>query len=169
MSMLSMVKKGKDRLPPRILIYGSEGVGKAQPKDAMVLTPRGFVPIGSIRGGDKVIGSDGKAYNVTAVQPQGKRMVYRVTFSDGSSTRCCEKHLWQTRTVEERLSKPEGSVRKLSDIRDTLQVRQHLNHDVPRVRPVEFAPSQSPLLVDPYELGQQIGDGCPSALATIHD
>lgn len=169
MSMLGMVKKGKDRLPPRILIYGSEGVGKAQPMDAMVLTPNGFVSIGSIRVGDRVIGSDGKAHHVTAVHPQGKRMVYRVTFRDGSSTRCCEEHLWQTRTVEDRQSEREGSVRQLSEIRDTLQVRQHYNHDVPRVRPVEFAPSQTPLSVEPYALGLQIGDGCASALATFHE
>lgn len=169
MSMLSMVKKGKDRLPPRILIYGSEGVGKAQPKDAMVLTPRGFVPIGSIRVGDRVTGSDGKAYNVTSVHPQGKRLVYRVTFRDGSSTRCCGEHLWLTRTVEERLNEREGSVRTLSEIRATLRENSHFNHDVPRVRPVEFAPPQTPLPVEPYALGLQIGDGCASALATFHE
>ena len=45
MSVLSQVKKGRDRLPPRLLIYGSEGIGKAQPLDALVLTPKGFVPI----------------------------------------------------------------------------------------------------------------------------
>ena len=166
MSMLSMVKKGKDRLPPRILIYGSEGVGKAQPRDAMVLTPRGFVPIGSIRIGDKVTGSDGKAHNVTAVHPQGKRLVYRVTFRDGSSTRCCGEHLWLTRTVDDRLNGREGSVRKLSDIRDTLRENTQLNHEVPRVRPVEFAQPAMPLPVDPFALGQQVGDGCTSVLGT---
>jgi len=167
MNQLSSVKKGKDRLPPRLMIYGGEGVGKAQPKDAKVLTPNGFVPIGSVRVGDNVIGSDGKPYNVSAVYPQGKRKVYLVTFRDGSSTRCCDEHLWLTRTNEERRNNQDGKVRKLSEIQNTQLEGFKLNHDVPRVRAVEFAQSQGKLPVDSYQLGLFLGDGCFSGLATI--
>lgn len=166
MSVLSQVKKGRDRLPPRLLIYGSEGIGKAQPLDALVLTPKGFVRIDSMQIGSKVIGSDGKPYIVIGVYLQGKREVYRVTLRDGSSTRCCDDHLWFTRTREEYARNQEGSIRSLREIRETLLSGTQFNHDIPHVRPVEFALGDAPLPVDPYELGQYLGDGCKSVLAT---
>src|SRR5262249_30001831 len=68
--------------------------GRAQPRSSPVLTPTGFRPIGSLRPGDEVIGSDGRATQVLGVYPQGPREVYRVTMTDRTSTRCCGEHLW---------------------------------------------------------------------------
>ena len=85
------------------MIYGSEGVGKAQPLDAKVLTPTGFVEMGSLKVGDRVVGSDGKAHTVLAVYPRGMKEVFRVTFRDGSAPECCDEHLWFTQTRTERL------------------------------------------------------------------
>ena len=34
MGMLDNIQTGRENKPPRIMIYGSEGVGKAQPLDA---------------------------------------------------------------------------------------------------------------------------------------
>ena len=62
MGMLETIQSGRENRPPRIMIYGSEGVGKAQPLDAKILTPHGFVSMGSLKIGDKVIGADGKAH-----------------------------------------------------------------------------------------------------------
>src|SRR3990167_4986611 len=76
--------------------------GKAQPLDAKVLTPNGWKLMGEISIGDKVIGDDGNQTNVVGVYPQGDKDVYRVTFSDGSSTECCDEHLWMTQTQQHR-------------------------------------------------------------------
>jgi len=77
MSLLEQIHTGRRQSPPRILTYGVEGIGKAQPLDARVLTPRGFVNMGDIRVGDQVIGSDGKAHRVLGVYPQGVKEVFR--------------------------------------------------------------------------------------------
>jgi len=102
MNMLSRIQRGRTPMPPRILVYGTEGIGKAQPLDAKVLTPRGFVNMGEVQVGDQVIGSDGKAHCVLGVYPQGEKEVFHVTFRDGSATRCCDDHLWFTQTRGER-------------------------------------------------------------------
>jgi len=103
MGMLENIQTGKENKPPRIMIYGSEGVGKAQPLDAKVLTPTGFVEMGSLKVGDRVVGSDGKAHAFSRFIPREMKEVFRVTFRDGSATECCDEHLWFTQTRTERL------------------------------------------------------------------
>jgi hypothetical protein len=162
MGLMQTIQRGKTPMPPRLLIYGTEGIGKAQPLDAKVLTPHGFVAMGMLNVGDEVIGSDGRPHRVLGVYPQGEKEVFRVTFRDGSTTRCCEDHLWFTQTCHERDLRLRGSVRTLRDIRRTLRYGTHFNHAVPRVRPVQFAPLWQRLPIDPWLLGVYLGDGCSS-------
>src|SRR5215212_2547891 len=89
---------------PKLLAAGTIEVaplafmrGRAQPLDAMVATPEGFRPIGSLRVGDLVIGSGGLPTPVLGVFPQGVKEVYRVTTQDGASTLACGEHLWTVR------------------------------------------------------------------------
>ena len=148
------------------------GAGKAQPLDAKVLTPTGWVRMGDLRVDDEVIAGDGTVTAVTGVFPQGRKAIWRVAFSDGSSTECCDEHLWLTwnygeRTYGERGKKlgkdwPCGRprVRSTAEIRATL-ISPHLgakNHSIPIVSPVHFAEQAVPL--DPYTLGVLLGDGC---------
>lgn len=164
MSLLANIQSGKENKPPRLLVYGSEGIGKAQPLDAQVLTPEGFVAMGELKVGDRVIGVDGKPRNILAIFPQGKKEVFRVHFRDGSQTECCDEHLWFTQTRGERERHQPGAVRTLNTIRRTLRYGTHFNHAVPRVAPVEFAPGAE-LPVSPWLLGVYLGDGnmsgCP--------
>jgi len=157
MSLLSKVQRGRVARPPRLLIYGIPGIGKAQPLTAKVLTPTGFVELGQLRVGDLVIGSNGRPCSVLGVYPQGTKEVFRVTFRDGSSTECCDDHLWFTTTKGERDHGLRGAVRALRDIRKSLRYGTHFNHAVPRVRPVEFETKSLP--VDPWLLGMYLGDG----------
>ena len=120
MTTLQQIQRGKQTSPPRLMLYGSEGVGKAQPLDASVLAPNGFVPMGAIKVKDQVIGSDGKTHRVLGVYPQGEKDVYRVTFRDVSTTECCDDHLWFTQTRNERDQGISGAVRSLRDIRRIL-------------------------------------------------
>jgi hypothetical protein len=164
MTLMQKIKKGTQPAPRRLLLYGTQGIGKAQPLDAGVLTPTGFKSMGDIEVGDQVVGRDGKSCNVIGVYPQGKKQVYRVTFRDGSSTECCDEHLWFTTTFNER-KKHAGAVRTLKYIRESLRYGTHFNHAVPRVRPVEFEAKPQP--IEPWLLGMWLGDGYCSGNAAI--
>ena len=72
--------------------------GRAQPLSTKVLTPSGFRPIGDLRVGDSVIGSDGRPTEVLGVYPQGFKDIYRVYTQDGSSTLASGDHLWSVYT-----------------------------------------------------------------------
>jgi len=149
----------QDAAGHRIVLYGPGGIGKAQPLDAKVLTPTGFKPMGEIVVGDAVIGSNGQPCRVLGVYPQGEKDVFRVVFRDGSTTECCDDHLWHTRTVTERGQGLPGAVRPLASIRRTLRYGREFNHHVPRVKPVHFASQHEPLPVAPWLLGVYLGDG----------
>lgn len=74
--------------------FGSPGTGKAQPLYAKVLTPNGFVSMGDIKPGDKVISGTNNISTVLGVYPQGKKPIYEIILEDGSSCRCCDEHIW---------------------------------------------------------------------------
>src|SRR6188768_1701189 len=81
--------------------------GRAQTVSAPVLTPDGWRPIGGLRVGDLVVGSDGEPTPVLGVYPQGEKDIYRVSAQDGASTLCCGEHLWTVRTLyDKRYGKP---------------------------------------------------------------
>lgn len=107
------------------IIADDMGLGKAQPLDARILTPDGWRRMGDINVGDLVTGSDGKPTRVTGVYPQGEREVFRVTFSDGATTECCDEHLW---AVEERDASGAGApvVLRLAEIRTRLEAGAQL-------------------------------------------
>jgi N12 class adenine-specific DNA methylase len=147
------------------------GAGKAQPLDAKILTPNGWKRMGDIAVGDMVISANGQATAVEAVFPQGEKEIFKVVLSDGSSTECCDEHLWLTQTYRERGFAQRGAalgkswecgqarVRSLAEIRTTL-VADHLgakNHSIPMVEPVQFDARPVPLA--PYLLGVLLGDG----------
>ena len=141
------------------IIAGRPSMGKAQPLDAKILTPVGFVEMGSLKVGDKLIGSDGKPCNVTGVYPRGELDAYRVTMSDGGSTECCDEHLWFTQTRNERRRGIAGSVKPLHQIAATLYRDKHSPvHVIPTVSPVQFDPRPWPE-IEPYALGLLLGDG----------
>jgi hypothetical protein len=75
------------------------GTGKAQPLYSKVLTPNGFVDMGDIKVGSKVISGTGKVCKVLGVYPQGKKPIYELTLDDGAKCRCSDEHLW---TVQNR-------------------------------------------------------------------
>ncbi|MCA9090577.1 MAG: AAA family ATPase, partial [Planctomycetaceae bacterium] len=157
MSLLQTIESERNQKPRRVMLYGVHGIGKAQPLTAKVLTPEGFVPMGDIKVSDQVIGSDGEPCWVLGVYPQGEKEVFRVTFRDGSSTECCDDHLWFTTTFLERRQGLRGAVRTLRDIRESLRYGTHFNHAVPRVQPVEFPEKLLP--AHPWLLGIYLGDG----------
>ena len=129
-------------------------MGKAQPLDAKVKTLTGWREMGSLEVGDAVASIDGSPSIVTGVFPRGVRQVYRITFSDGRSTECCEDHLWR---IHYRAWEAPRVV-------DTKKLRQMLSRKryVHRLW-IDQASGDfghnDPLPVDPWVLGALLGDG----------
>ena len=157
------------------IVSGPAGTSKAQPLDCPILTPNGWDIMGNIKKGDYVISNDGNPTKVVDVFPQGYKDIYEVFFSDGTSTECCEDHLWLTQTDKdinnrkwsktingkrERYSSPrKGSVKTTKEIIDTLYTKRgRKNHRIPITHPVNFEKKDT--VIDPYIFGFLLGDGC---------
>jgi phosphate starvation-inducible PhoH-like protein len=139
--------------------------GRAQPLTSKVLTPIGFQPIGSLQVGDFVIGSDGRPTRVEGVFPQESRNVYKVTFTDGASTRCCGEHLWSVYTRDDHRRGNEPRVLQTREMIGKLRCAHFHRYELPLMsRPVEFPAQEVPM--DPYALGLLLGDGCLTGKTT---
>jgi len=159
------------------VILAPTGVGKSLSNSEPVLTPTGWVKMGDIKLGDKVIGSDGKEQYVIGVYPQGIRPIYKVEFTDETFVNCDEEHLWSVNTLNMRTAKTRGKggkgiykpkfgykVVKTSDMMKDIKKRGRYNYRLPVVSPVDFENRE--VLIDPYLLGLMLGDGsiCDSGI-----
>ena len=81
-----------------VFICGQATSGKAQPYTSKVLTPNGFVEMGSLNIGDIILAPDNSTQRVLNIFEQGEIDVWRLTFDDGAQTECCKNHLWKVRT-----------------------------------------------------------------------
>lgn len=147
--------------PGLALLAARTSHGKAQPLDADVLTPTGFVKMGDLLVGDMVTGADGQPCRVTGIFEQGELDVFRVTFSDGAVAECCDDHLWFTQSHRERINRQAGSVKDLRTLRRTLTCdsRGRRAHRVPLTKPIHFTPTIADRRLHPYALGLLLGDG----------
>lgn len=140
---------------------GARGLGKAQPLDSPVLTDSGFVRMGDLKVGDKVIGVDGNPYPISHVFPQGSMPVYKVLFEDGSFTECCGDHLWE---VTNEMT-GETSVKDLVTIvrsEITFPHSSKYKYTIPMCSPVNI--NHTDTGISPYVLGVLIESG-----AICHD
>jgi hypothetical protein len=139
------------------------GVGKAQPLDAKILTPNGWTTMGEVKTGDFVIAADGKPAKVVGVYPQGRKEIFRVSFSDGSSTECCNEHLWAvqlpwSRNKAQSKGKNKWTVKSLEEISENIKnSRGERVYSIPMTKPVEM--NKRELLIKPYLMGIILGDG----------
>lgn len=136
------------------LITAPTGSGKAQPLDAQIMTPSGPTTMGQISVGDKICHPSGGTSKVIAIHPQGKIPIYRITFADNTTVRCCGSHLWKVR----RRGKAAPYRLKTTD-----QLLEHLRTRGPRdmYLPVPEATQMDaqPVAISPYVLGVLLGDG----------
>lgn len=137
------------------------GLGKAGSVSEPVLTPSGWSTMGQIQVGDQVISVDGTPTTVLGTFPQGRREIVKVTFSDGSWTKCDWDHLWEVNTP---VRKKRGNAPLVKTAREIVDAGLHDGAGnrrwfIPMVAPVEFD-GPVPGDLDPYTLGVLIGDGC---------
>jgi phosphate starvation-inducible protein PhoH and related proteins len=139
--------------------------GRAQPLPSAVLTPEGFRPIGSLRVGDLVTGSDGRPTPVIGVYPQGRKEVFRVRTQDGASTLACGEHLWHVFTPEDRSRAKAGRVLDTRQMIGRLRRAHQHRYELPLLSaPAEFPEREVP--IEPYALGLLLGDGCLTTKTT---
>jgi ATP-dependent Zn protease len=139
----------------------------AQPLDALVATPAGWRKMGDLSVGDDVIGRDGRATRVNGVFPQGEREIFRVTFSDGASTRVTADHLWAVQSPWQRESgKDRWQLKRTADLgRLRKSHKGGWQWSIPMVQPVEW--DAKPVPLDPYVLGALLGDGCVTGTSIL--
>lgn len=151
------------------VILAPTGVGKSLSNSEPVLTPNGWVKMGDIKLGDKVIGGDGKEQYVLGVYPQGIRSIYKVEFTDKTFVNCDEEHLWSVNTLNMRTAKTRKDgkainkpnygykVVKTKDMISDIKKRGRYNFRLPVVEPIHF--EEKEVTIDPYLLGLLLGDG----------
>ncbi len=133
--------------------------GRAQPLHSRIMTPTGWREMGDLKVGDLVTGSDGKPTQVTGVFPQGEKLVYRVTMTDGASALACAEHLWAVRAASDKGRNKPLRVLQTREMADNLRCFHQERYELPLLSaPVEWDFRQTPL--DPYSLGWLLGDGC---------
>lgn len=144
-----------------VLLAGRAKMGKASANSSTVYTPEGKKPMGSVRPGDMLLGSDGEFHKVLETFPQGMQKIYKVTLDDGCSTRVTADHLWE---VEEK----RGGSGYFKEIYTTEHISQNIapqrsrkeryRFAVPTIKPVNY-PHKDGLPLDPYLMGVLLGDG----------
>lgn len=157
-----------DDLRTHILIFGSTGSGKAQPLNAKVLTPTGWVNMGNIRKGMRVSTPDGGSALVDGIYPQGKMDIYEIEFQDGRKTRATGEHLWEVHNKgwkDRKYKKGESSAGKnTTRILTTLEIENKLSHFQNqkysvRLPAANFKGSGESLPIHPYIMGAMLGNG----------
>ena len=145
-----------------IIIAGRPSMGKAQPLDARIKTLTGWKRMGDLRLGDKLASVDGRRSVVSGLFPQGRRQVYRVTFSDGRSTECCDEHLWRVHSRDWREPRL-LTTKRVAEMLGRKRYRHRLWIDAP----AGVDGDAEALPIDPWVLGALLGEGKLSGTSPI--
>ena len=139
--------------------FGDPGGGKAQPLDAHILTPSGWMMMRDAQVGQTIFDGKGTTCKIDGVYPQGVRDIYRITFDDNTSIRVSDEHLnvcW--RDNADSGSREDFCIETL-DLIELMDLSDYKKHSKLRVDiPVVDWPEQL-VDIDPYLLGVLIGSG----------
>lgn len=141
-----------------ICLLKSRRKGYEQPYSEPVLTPTGFVEMGSLKVGDLVMNPCGDPCKVIEIIEQGEQEVWEIELQDGRKVRCGKNHLWST------LNSTRGKLHiKTTEEYSKLKLQQGspgkycYPYKLPSINPLHF--NQTVPLVDPYVMGVLLGDG----------
>lgn len=73
------------------------GTQKCQPLYSKVLTPNGFIQMGEVDVGTRVVSGTGNIATVLSVSKVQKKKIYEITLENGYKCRCSADHLWHVR------------------------------------------------------------------------
>lgn len=130
-------------------------VGKAQPLSAKILGASGWMTMGELKVGDTLASVDGAPSEVVGVFPQGKKQVFKITFSDGRSTRATGEHLWR---VTRNTWNPKWKTLTTENIASRLHAL------APIIIPTHAGcwGEKKDFVISPWLLGVYLGDGSSS-------
>ena len=161
---LSWFKSKKKKSEQVYRIGAGSGAGKAQPVDIMIPTPTGMKRFGDLKVGDYVFNRYGKPTEVIGIYPRGKRKTYKVTFTDGRFTYCCDEHLWAVAKSNDAVDRNKMDrlvVKTLSEIMEDYEEEHHGDkihkYYIPMSPCVHYEHHEVP--IDPYVVGAFIGNG----------
>ena len=161
--LINTVTKGA-RLRKFYLRSAATGTGKAIPNDTFIPTPQGWKQVKDIQEGDMLFGRDGKPTRVIKIHPQGKKTIWKITFSDGRVAECCKDHLWtyrydshqgfayRTESLEELYNRTLKLKNRLKD-----SCNRGYRFHIPINEMVQYP--EKKYSVHPYVLGALLGDG----------
>ena len=156
---------------------GAAGSGKGLRPDEKVLSPFGWVEIGSLKVGSKLCAVDGTVTEVIGVYPRGVQPFYRLTFHDGTSIECDADHIWRGwwtgrgRKIGNEYTKAAPSNWTTTEIADRFERYRTLSRNYRFAIPAIEKPACFNIPgcqrgwgylqrdVDPYLLGLLLGDG----------
>lgn len=143
-------------------------VDEAQPLRSRVLTPTGWVPIGGLAPGDRILHPSGREARVEGVRDHGSCEVLRLHLSDGTFAECSPNHLW---AVDRVWGKKSREVKRAREIAEDFeyrspggQVQYRYRVPMPSVLHYDEGPA---LPLDPYVVGALLGDGSVSGKGSV--
>lgn len=146
-----------------VCMTGGTGSGKLSPLDEPVLTINGWKKMGEIRIGDELVAPLNREPSiVTGIYPQGVKPIYRITTSDGRTTRCGWEHLWRIYTEKQVEKNRKGRLNSFF-VKTTQEIKEeYLDKGKSVYLPVAlpYLGKEKELPIDPYVLGVWLGDGC---------
>src|SRR5574344_276409 len=153
---IKSLKKELENGSHTFLMTGPAGCGKAQPLDSLVLTKNGYVKMGDVSVGMKILDGKGKETEIEGVYPQGKRDVYKITFNDRTFIKVADNHINRVFWYNQDKRKKEYFDLTTIELIDKFNSQRFkLRVDIPIIDCWE----ESELPIDPYLLGLLIADG----------
>ena len=145
-----------------VCFTGNTGGGKMNPIDEPILTVNGWKQMGDINIGDELFSPlNTEPSFVTGIYKHGVKPVYKITTSDGRTSRCGLEHLWMVRTntmvqKHRKNGSPSFYVKTTKEIKE-----EYLDKGKSIFIPVAraFNGNETDLPIDPYVLGVWLGDG----------
>ncbi len=111
--------------------------------------------MGDIKIGDNVCTASGNLAKVINLYPQGKKDIYKITFSNGDYVECCEDHLWK---VNDEYHKKFDIIVNTKTIINKFVKKGRRIFSINIPNPTFFLKQK--ITIDPYLLGVLLGDGC---------
>jgi hypothetical protein len=145
------------------ILEAPAGYGKAQPLDEPILTSSGWKLLKEVSIGEKVFSEKGELIEVLNTFESSNLNMYKLKFSDGSFTRCCEAHLWEVQTPDGRKtgkSKVLSLKEMLPEIQKEKRLKAAYTYSILLTKPVQFPFKED--LMDAYSLGYTLGNGSSS-------
>jgi len=133
------------------VIVAMQNTGKPIRRDEPVLTPTGYMPIGELRRGDKVIAVDGTPTQVTGTWDKGNQPMVRLHFTDRTHVDCAEDHLWEVYHDQR------SGIKTGKELLSYYSKKRSRRWMLPTPEPAQL--ESQPITIHPYLLGQLLGDG----------